>query len=156
MMRFSQSLFLLGLVGLSSTQLMADVPDRATAEAKIRSKCAADFADSFSTQSYCVKINKEGYTTFVANRAKARAVLLTSYERCQSDFGNEGNWSTATFCVKTNTEGYYELLTLKASASPALIQAYAKCERDFGAEGNWSTAAYCAKQERDAYRDLGN
>ncbi len=155
-MRPSGTLQFLVFVGLLHSAASAAVPDRQTADAKIRAKCASDFPANFSTQAYCVKTNKEGYAKFVTNRTNARSTLLIAYDRCQRDFGDEGNWSTAAYCARTNADGYDEFLGLKASAPPALLRAYAKCERDFGSEGNWSTAAYCAKRERDAFRELQN
>jgi hypothetical protein len=156
MIRAVNLLFLLASASLLPAPSIAAVPDAATAQVRIKQTCAEDFPDNYSTQAYCIKTNREGYATFVDNRAKARPILIKSYELCQSDFGDEGKWSTAAYCAKTHTEGYDEYMSLKATASAQLLRAYAKCERDFGDEGKWSTTAYCAKQERDAYRELGN
>ena len=155
-MRLPRTLQLLALASLLHSAASADVPDRQTADAKIRTKCASDFPDNFSTQAYCIKTNKEGYAKFVTNRMSAKSTLSIAYDRCQRDFGDDGNWSTAAYCARTNTDGYEEFLGLKASAPPALLRSYAKCERDFGSDGNWSTAAYCAKREREAFRELQN
>ena len=145
----------LGL-GIGSTVSIANPPNRAIAESKVRQKCASDFPDNFSTQAYCVKVNLRGYAEFVASRAAANPILATSYDKCEDDFGREGSWSTAAYCAKKNTEGYIDFQRIKSAGPSALSRAYAKCEVDFGIEGSWSTAAYCAKRQRDAYNDLRN
>jgi hypothetical protein len=80
--------------------------------------------------------------------------MMLAYDKCQTDFGNGGDWSTAAYCARTQIKGYGEFQSLKASASSTLAPAYRKCEIDFADDGDWSTAAYCAKSQRKAAEEL--
>jgi hypothetical protein len=147
-MRIFQTLFSLGLVGLLSTPLMADLPDRATAELQINKQCVDNTPEDLLIQALCVKNNKEGYAVFTSNRAKAEEVLLKIYDRCQTEYGVDGSWDIASYCANLNSASYYEFAALKTTASPAMLLAYAKCEGKFGDQQDWHNASSCAFEAR--------
>jgi hypothetical protein len=107
-MRFFQLIMAL-TIALASTTASAEIPTQSDAESKIRAKCKADFATDFSTQAYCIQKNKEGYAKFLNLYRNVNHSLKPAYDKCQSDFGSEGDWSTAAYCANRQLQAFREL-----------------------------------------------